>query len=283
MIIKRYDFSQVEIPAALLQAEVTREEMEGEYLLAAKRFTDIGAVNGPVQTGDVVTLTFADDRAENGFRTIYANVGKNLTDEEEPVVGLVVGENIRTRYAGREVEAKITCVKRLQVPALTDDHVARLGLENVKDLPAFEEYVFAKLAEIQRKRKFRGIMGIVSKAMMEKTEFDGPADDHPWYQALHASMMDRIRGFAQREGLTEEQAMPIALRMQDKPLDECRQALKAMCVERARQAALGQSYAQEKGVQMTGENTAELVGEYVDYLNKVVYSHFAAMIQVARP
>ncbi len=283
MIKNRYDFRQVEIPAALLQAEVTREEMDAENLAAAKRFTAIAAADGPVQTGDVVTLTFADDKAEGGIRTIYANVGKGFTDEEELVTGLCVGGTIHTRYAGREVTADIVCIKRLQVPALTDAHIAQLGIENVTDMAAFEDHVFAKLAEGQRKRKFRGIMGIVSKAMMEKTEFEEVEDTHPWYQALHGVMMGRIQAFAQQSGVTVEQAMPTALRMADKSLEECQQVLKTMCVERARQGALGQSYAQEKGVSLEAEDTAELIGEYVEYLNQVVYEHFAPMIRVGRP
>ncbi len=283
MIKKRYDFSQVDVPAALLQAEVTREEMDAEYAAAAKQFTTIAPTDGPVQTGDVVTLSFADEKVETGLRTIYANVGKGFTDEEELVPGLRAGDSIRTRYASREVEAKIVCVKRLQVPALTDDLVAKLGMENVADMAAFEEYVFVKLAEIQRKRKFRGIMGIVSKAMMEKTEFAEVEETHPWYQALHGVMMGRIQAFAQQSGVSVEQAMPTALRMADKSLEECQQALKAMCIERARQGALGQSYAQEKGVSMEEEDTADLIGAYVDYLNEVVYQHFAPMIHVSRP
>ena len=282
MIKKLYDFRQTEIPAALLQAEVTREELEAEFHAAAARFTAIAAADGPIQGGDVVTLTFADDKAEDGLRTHYCNVGKGFSDEEELLPGLSVGDAVKLVYAGREVEAKIVCVKRLQVPALTDDHVKQLGIANVADLAAFEDHVFGKLSEGQRKRKFRGIMGIVSKAMMENTEFDGPEEDHPWYQALHSLMMGRIQGYAAQMGVSAEQAMPAALRMEGKSLEECRQALKAMCVERARQGALGQAYAQEKGVAIADSDTAELIGKYVDYLNQVVYAHFAPMIQVKR-
>lgn len=283
MIKHRYDFSQVEVPEALLQAEVTQEEMDAEYRSAARQFTAIVAAEGPVQAGDVVTLTFADEKAESGQRTIYANVGKGFTDEEELVMGRSLGECIRTRYAGRNVEAAIVCCKRLQVPALTDDLAAQLGLENVTDLASFEAYVFAKLAEIQRKRKFRGIMGIVSKAMMEKSEFTELEESHPWYQALHGRMMGRIRAFAEQSGISEEEAMPTALRMEGKSIEECSQALKAMCVERARQAALGQSYAQEKGAVIEEEDTAERIGAYVEYLNEVVYEHFAPRIRVSHP
>ncbi len=282
MIKKLYDFRQVEIPAALLQAEVTREEMEAEFRSAAARFTEIAVADGPIQKGDVVTLAFADERAEGGVRKIYANVGKDFADVEELVVGLRAGDAVKMCYAGEEVIADIVCVKRLQVPALTDDHVKLLSIENIADLAAFDEYVFAKLSEGQKKRKFRGIMGIVSKAIMENTEFEGPQEDHPWYQALHGVMMGRIQGFAAQMGLSVEQAMPTALRMDGKSLEECQQALKAMCVERARQGALGQAYAKENEVVLEDGDTAELIGKYVDYLNEVVYAHFAPMIRVQR-
>ena len=283
MIKKLYDFRQMELPAALLQAEVTPEEMTEEKNLAAARFTEIVTAQDAVQTGDVVKLTFADEKAEGGKRCIYANVGRDFDDVEVLLPGLHTGDAVKLVYAGKEVEATIVSVKRLQVPVLTDAHVAQLGIENVADLAAFEEHTFAKLAQLQRKRKFRGIMGIVSKALMENTEFEELEETHPWYQALHGVMMGRIQGFAAQAGISVEEAMPSALRMADKSLEECRQALKAMCVERARQGALGQAFAQENGVTFAESDTAELIGEYVEYLNQVVFDHFAPMIQVQRP
>ena len=283
MIKKLYDFRHMEMPAALLQAEVTNEEMAAEYQLAAARFTQIVAAEGAVCAGDVVKLTFADEKVEGGKRCAYANVGKNFDDMEALLPGLRVGDTVTFAYAGKQVEATIVSVKRLQVPELTDGHVAQLGIENVADLAAFRGYTFEKLAEGQRKRKFRGIMGIVSKAVMENTEFEELEETHPWYQALHGVMMGRIQAFAADAGLTVEQALPTALRMADKSLEECRQALKAMCVERARQGALGQAYALENGVSFEDENVAQLVGNYVEYFNKVVYDHFAPQIQVKQP
>ena len=282
MIKKLYDFRQTQIPAALLQAEVTAEEMAEEKRQAAARFTTIEATADAVQSGDVVKLIFADEKAEGGQRVVFANVGRDFDDVEALLPGLHSGDTVKFAYAGKEVEATIASVKRLFVPELTDSYVAQLGIENVADLAAFEEHTFAKLAEGQRKRKFRGIMGVVSKAMMEKTEFAELEESHPWYQALHTSLMGRIQGFAAQMGITVEQAMPTALRMADKSLEECRQALKNMCVERARTGALGQAYAQENGVSFEMEDTAALISEYAEYLNKVVYDHFAPMIQVDR-
>jgi FKBP-type peptidyl-prolyl cis-trans isomerase (trigger factor) len=282
MIKKLYDFRQVEIPAPLLQAEVTRQELDAELFRAAARFTDIVAVEGPIQNGDVVKLSFADPKAAGESCQVYANVGKDFDDMEARLPGVNVGEQVMIPYAGREVEATVLSVKRLQVPQLTDAHVARLGIENVQDVPQLEEHLFGKLAEGQRKRKFRGIMGIVSKAILEKTEFED-LEGHPWYEALHEHMMGRVRGFAEREGLDVDAALPLALRMDGKSLEECRQALKTMCLERARQGALGWHYAQENGVTFPPMQTADLVGEYVDYLNQVIYKHFAPQIQVSHP
>jgi FKBP-type peptidyl-prolyl cis-trans isomerase (trigger factor) len=201
---------------------------------------------------------------------------------EARLPGLRVGDAVKIPYGGKEVEATVQSVKRLQVPALTDAHVAQLGITQVENLAQLEDYLFGKLAEGQRKRKFRGIMGIVSKAMMEKTEFED-LEGHPWYQALHEHMMGRVEAFAAQNGLSAEAALPAALRMEGKSLDECRQALKNMCIDRARQGALGQHYAMEKGVTLPEMDTADLVGEYVEYLNQVVYEHFAPAIQVSRP
>lgn len=282
MIKKLYDFRQVEIPAALLQAEVTREELDAELHRVAARFTEIVAVEGPVENGDVVKLSFTDPKNPDVQKQVYANVGKDFDDMEARLPGLRVGDAVQVPYGGKEVEATVQSVKRLQVPALTDAHVAQLGITQVENLAQLEDYLFGKLAEGQRKRKFRGIMGIVSKAMMERTEFED-LEGHPWYQALHEHMMGRVEAFAAQNGLSAEAALPAALRMEGKSLDECRQALKNMCIDRARQGALGQHYAMEKGVTLPEMDTADLVGEYVEYLNQVVYEHFAPAIQVSRP
>ena len=275
MIKKLYDYREVTVPAALLQAEVTREEMDAELALAAARFTVIVSVDGPVATGDVVALEYTDDK---GLHRIYANVGKGFDDLEDSLPGLSLGDKVQLRNA----EATIVSVKRPTVPALTGEHVQQLSIEGVATTAQLEDHLFLKLAELQRKRKFRGIMGIVSKAIMEKTEFEDLLQ-HPWYLALHDVMMGRIAGFAAQNGQTVEEAMPAALRMEGKSLDQCRLALQDMCLERAKQAALGQAIAEQNGAQISREGAeADMVAAYVDYLNEAVYSYFAPQIAVER-
>lgn len=283
MIKKLYDFRQVAIPEALLQAEVTREELAAELHQTAQRFTEIAAVNGPIQQGDVVALEFADDKQPAGLRRVYANVGKDFDDLEALLPGLQVGDTLCIRYAGKDVEAHIVSVKRPCVPELTDEQVRQLGIAGVETVAQLEDHLFAQLAEGQRKRKFRGIMGIVSKAIMEKTEFADLEESHPWYQALHGYMMGRVEALAAQQGVTADAALPMALRMEDRSLEECRQALKAMVTERVRQGALGQAYAEENGDRIADDgDTYGLIGNCVDYLNQTVYDHFAPQIQVTR-
>lgn len=283
MIKKLYDFRQVSIPEALLQAEVTQEELAAELHQTAQRFTVIVPVDGKIEHGDVVALEFADDQQPAGVRRIYANVGKDFDDIEALLPGLQVSDALQIRYAGKEVEAHIVSVKCPCVPELTDGQARQLGIAQVETVAQLEEHLFQKLAESQRKRKFRGIMGIVSKAIMENTEFEKLEESHPWYQALHGYMMGRVEALAAQQGKTLDEALPMALRMEDKPLEECRQALKAMIVERARQGALGQAYAKENGVAISEEDdTSERIGKCVDYLNQAVYDHFAPQIRVER-
>lgn len=280
MIKKLYDFRQVTIPEALLQAEVTKEELASEMHQTAQRFTVITAVDGRIEHGDVVALEFAD---EEGMRRVYANVGKDFDDMEALLPGHAVGDTLPIRYAGREVQAHIVSVKRPCVPELADEQVKQLGIGGVETVSQLEDHLFEKLAEGQRKRKFRGIMGIVSKAIMEKTEFAELEESHPWYQALHGYMMGRVEALAAQQGVTADEALPMALRMEDKSLEECRQALKAMVTERAKQGALGQAYAKENGAQIADDgDTYGLIGNCVDYLNQTVYDHFAPQIQVER-
>jgi FKBP-type peptidyl-prolyl cis-trans isomerase (trigger factor) len=279
MIKKLYHFRDVSVPAPLLQAEVTREEMDTELALVAARFTTIEKVDGPIAEGHVVALEYV---YEKGNHRIYSNVGKGFDDLEEKLPGLSVGDKVGLRYAGKDVEVAIVSVKRPVVPALTDAHVQQLGIENVANLAALEDHLFEKLALSQKKRKFRGIMGIVGKAVMENTDFED-LEQHPWYLALHEVMMGRVAGFAAQNGISVEEALPAALRMEDKSLEECREALKNMCLERAKQAALGQAYAAENNAEISQQGgTADVIGRYVDYLNEAVFAHFAPQIAVER-
>ena len=281
MITKLYDFRQTAIPAALLQAEVSREDMAAEQHMAAARFTTISAVEGAVEQGDVVALEFADEKQENGVRRIYVNVGKGFDDAETCLPGLICGQSVQLPYAGKTVEAKIVSVKRPCVPELNDGYVQQLGIANVSTMAEFEEHTFQLLAQRQRKRKFQGIMGLVSKAMMANTEFAPVEEDNAWYVALRSSMVARGQAYADREGKTFEEVLPLLVRMPDKSTQECYEALKQMCIERAKEGALGQAYAKENGVEFADEgDTAALVGKYVDYLSEVVFNHFAPQIAV---
>ena len=281
MIKKLYDFRQTAIAPALLQAEVTGEELAEQMKQAAARFTTISQVELPIENGDVVALEFADEKQPGGVRRVYANVGKGLTDVEESLPGLRTGDGVQMMYAGKTVDAKIVFVKRLWVPELDDGYVQQLGIENVTTVADFEQHSFQQLALRQRKRKFQGIMGLVSKAMMANTEFAPVEEDNAWYVALHGSMVARGQAYADREGKTFEQVLPLLVRMPDKGLEECRQALKQMCIDRAKEGALGQAYAKENGVEFADEgDTAALIGKYVDYLNEVVFNHFAPQIEV---
>ena len=238
MIKKLYDFRQTAIPAALLQAEVTGEEMGAELHLAAARFTTIASVEGPVEQGDVVALEFVHGEKT---RRVYANVGKDFQDVESSLPGLSVGQSLQMQYAGKTVEARIISVKRPCVPALNDDYVQQLGIENVATVTEFEEYTFRQLAQRQRKRKFQGIMGLVSKAMMANTEFAPVEEDNAWYTAVRAGLVARARAYADREGKTFEQVLPMLVRMPEKSVEECYAALKQMCIDRVREAAVRSS------------------------------------------
>lgn len=283
MIKKLYDFRQVQIPAALLQAEVTREELDGQLQRMAARFTTIAPTDGPVQTGDVVALTFPDPAQADGIGRLWANVGKGFDDIEDLLPGLTPGAQVQTSYAGRRVEMTIAGIKRLHVPTLTDGHVPQLGIEGVATLAQLEDYLFEKLAQDQRKRKFRGILGIVAKAVMEKTEFAELEDTHPWYQALQAQLMARLEALAAREGKTVDEVLPMAMRMPEASLEESRQALRNMITERARQAALGQACALENGADLgPAEPLEELLERYSAYFEEALFAYFAPQIQVER-
>lgn len=297
IIKKLYDFREVDIPDALLHAEVTREEINEELQQVAAQFTTIIAVNDSIRNGDVVALEFPDMKLPEGVRRIYVNVGKGFSDFEEGLLGHQIGDSVQILYAGKKVDAKICVVKRLCIPVLTQEHVAQFGIEEITTVSEYENHVFLQLAEKQRKRKFKGIMGLVSKAVMDNTEFAPIEKHHPWYQTLYGLTMQQVEALAAQEGKTTEEVLPAALRMPNKTAQECREALKEMCNDHIRQGALGQAYAKENGIVFTREEsvarlqgympqpdemavTNDLIQRYVDYFSQVVYEHFAPQIQV---
>ena len=164
MIKKLYDYREVTVPAALLQAEVTREEMDAELALAAARFTAIASVDGPVAAGDVVALEYTDDK---GLHRIYANVGKGFDDLEDSLPGLSLGDKVQLRNA----EATIVSVKRPTVPALTDAHVQQLSIEGVATTAQLEDHLFLNEYEKRSlKRMFEGQRNNIGRYRNELNE-----------------------------------------------------------------------------------------------------------------
>lgn len=62
MINKLYDFRDVAIPDALLNASVSREEIDGELRLTAQRFTTIAPAFDGICNGDIVVLEIPDEQ-----------------------------------------------------------------------------------------------------------------------------------------------------------------------------------------------------------------------------
>ena len=137
MIKKLYDFRQTAIPAALLQAEVTGDELAAELHLAAARFTTIASVEAPIEKGDVVALEFVSGEK---VKRIYANVGKDFQDVESSLPGLRVGDSLQMPYAGKTVEAKIVSVKR----DWNDKPLEKQVIASIRVDAQGEEYPFKK-------------------------------------------------------------------------------------------------------------------------------------------
>ena len=131
MINKLYDFRDVAIPDALLNASVSREEIDGELRLTAQRFTTIAPAFDGICNGDIVVLEIPDEQDPDGVQQVFVNMGRGFFDSEEALLGLCAGAQTEVFYENQTVPAAILAVKRKYIPELTNESVCQLEIQDL--------------------------------------------------------------------------------------------------------------------------------------------------------
>lgn len=305
MIEKLYDFQKIAIPEGLLKAAVTREEIQNELALTAERFTTIAPASDGICNGDIVSLEIPDEQAPEGVRQVFVNMGRGYFDSEETLLTLCPGAQAEVLWEGKPVCARILQVKRKNVPTLTDERILQLGLEGISTIAEYESYVFHQKADQQRQRRLRGIYEIVSKAMLEHTQFAPVEESNEWYRVLYGRTMAQLEAMALQSGRTVDEILPEAMRMPGKSAQECRRAMREMCVKQIKLGLLGKAYADEKSVAFTREESiaqlrgylpqmgltdesqidegmivSNIIQRYTEYFQQIISGYYLEKIQV---
>lgn len=137
-----YDVEKISIPEDMLDVHVDEEKIDGEVRNLSLRYAEEIFVD-TAEEGDLV-YCIADKSSYPDGRTILIYTGLNMPGAEKAekdVLKKSVGDIILTELMDRDVELTIKKILR-RIPVSVDDHlVAKIGLENVKTVDEYRDYI----------------------------------------------------------------------------------------------------------------------------------------------
>ena len=173
-VIRLYDFKKCDLPDVLFQITVHQKDIDARIEKAAEHFLTIEDQSGEIKTGDIVAIKVESDDSFVNSECDRLSVGRGFYSEkvEQALLGKKSGETFTMDMDGTPAKITVLWVKRRVVPKLTDDMAANLGVEDVATVEEYKAYVIAELENEDKEKKQNAILLMVSKKLLEETEFE---------------------------------------------------------------------------------------------------------------
>lgn len=169
---KLYDFREAELPEALFALTWDPAAVEKQVEDVRARFLTIEETTGPVEEGDIA-LFLLPAQGEQKEKTVQVNVGKHFYDAafEQSLIGLSVGAEVTmpAREGGRK--GTLVSLKRRKLATLSDELIARMGLEGIDTVEGYREMHKQKLIARDKKKKCDALYNLVSKKARENSVY----------------------------------------------------------------------------------------------------------------
>lgn len=172
-----YDFTKVKIPEILFELSISPQKIEEKLQAVKERFRTIEMVTDPILNHDIVEVLLMAEKRET--IKIQINVGKGFFDREaeQQLLGRKTGERLSVIYQGDMWQLIIGQIYRFSYPEVSDDLIKRIGLSGVETIDAYRRYLIEGVAEEVKWKKLNGIINLVWKEVLDKSEFEGLSED----------------------------------------------------------------------------------------------------------
>ena len=267
-VLKLFDFKKCELPDVLFDIKVKQEDIDFEIRKAAEHFLTIEQQDGPIENGDIVAVKIVSEDILLASECERLSVGKGFfsKDIETALVGKKKGETFSVTVDGSQdgsqdgsdgtkAEVTVLWVRRRVVPKFTDEMASAMGVEDVSTVSEYTDYVTEELANEDKEKKQNAIWLMVSKKLLEESEFEvDQADIDAQYKKdiayLQGELEDDFEEYMQ-------------VKYHGSTLEESKQGFREEIERTLKLCAIAEPMAKEEGVEWTREVYDATIDEMV--------------------
>ena len=256
-VLKLFDFTKCELPDVLFDIKVKQEDIDFEIIKAAEHFLTIEQQDGPIENGDIVAVKIVSEDIPLASECERLSVGKGFfsKDIESALVGKKKGETFTVTVGGTKAEVTVLWVRRRVVPKFTDEMASAMGVEDVSTVSEYTDYVTEELANEDKEKKQNAIWLMVSKKLLEESEFEvDQADIDAQYKKdiayLQGELEDDFEEYMQ-------------VKYHGSTLEESKQGFREEIERTLKLCAIAEPMAKEEGVEWTREVYDATIDEMV--------------------
>ena len=256
-VLKLFDFTKCELPEKLFDIRIPQKDIDFELKKAAEHFLTIEPQDGPIENGDIVAVKIVSEDAFLACDCERLSVGRGFfsKDIEAALVGRKKGDVFSVTADGSPAEVTVLWIKRRVVPQLTDEMAAAMDVEDVSTVQEYTEYVTQELVNEDKEKKQDGIWRLVSKKMLEESEFEV---DEKEVDAQYKKDLAYLQ--KELEGDFEEF---MQVKYHGKTLEESKQNFRNEIVKTMKLCAIAAPMAEEEGVEWTEEDYEAVIDDMV--------------------
>lgn len=161
------------------------------------------ASGGSVAVGDVVCCSLASGLPKFQRDELNLTVGSNLFDKEfeAALLGKKEGDAFSFERDGQDVGVKILSVKNKRIPALRDEFVRELSLEQVDTVEEYRAHLKRQQLEEAFREDSYEVLRYVQRTVLEKSRILLTKEDWQKYVELR---LNALRGIARFDGFELE-------------------------------------------------------------------------------
>lgn len=267
-VLKLFDFTKCELPDVLFDIKVKQEDIDFEIRKAAEHFLTIEQQDGPIENGDIVAVKIVSEDILLASECERLSVGKGFfsKDIETALVGKKKGENFTVTVNGSQdgsqdgsdgtkAEVTVLWVRRRVVPKFTDEMASAMGVEDVSTVSEYTDYVTEELANEDKEKKQNAIWLMVSKKLLEESEFEVDQAD---IDAQYKKDITYLQG-----ELEDDFEEYMQVKYHGSTLEESKQGFREEIERTLKLCAIAEPMAKEEGVEWTREVYDATIDEMV--------------------
>ena len=257
-VLKTWDYTKCELPEKLFEIRVPQAKIDEKIRKAAEHFLTIEEQNSAIEKGDIVAIKIVSADSFLASECERLSVGRGFFSQkiEAALIGKKKGETFAVEAEEAPAEITVLWVKRRVVPELTDEMAAEMGIEDVGTVQEYTDYVTQELADEDKEKKQNAIWLIVSKKILEESEFETD-------EAEIDAQYKKDIAYLQKE-LEDDFEEYMQVKYHGKTPEESRQNFRKDIEKTVKLCAIADPMAAEDGMEWTHEEYEAVIDDMVN-------------------